>query len=481
MSIVIVGSGFSGLGMAIRLKQSGIDDFVVLERASGLGGTWRDNTYPGCACDVESHLYSYSFAPNPKWSQMWSPQAEILNYLKNCARKFGIESHLKFNCDFQGASWDESKKKWIIQTSQGELESSALISAMGALVEPALPHIKGIESFQGKIFHSARWDHGYDLEGKRVAVIGTGASAIQFVPAIAPKVKQLHLFQRTAAWIIPHPNRPLTAREHRWFERFPFLQKLWRLRIYLMHELSGLTFRHPKLSGIMKHLSSRYLERKVKDPELRKKLTPNYTIGCKRVLVSRQYFPAVQRENVELVTEPIESIHATGVKTQDGKSREVDAIILGTGFNLEEIHGVKKIRGREGKSLWEIWGPSPRAHLGTTVSGFPNLFFIFGPNTGLGHNSVMLMAEAQMNHVVATLLYMRRKNALSIEPKPEAQATFSEYVDQRMKRTVWMTGCKSWYLDSTGRNSTLWPYSVGKFRRRLRGFRPGEYLIHSNP
>jgi cation diffusion facilitator CzcD-associated flavoprotein CzcO len=475
--VAVVGSGFAGLGMAIRLKQAGIDDFVVFERANEVGGTWRDNSYPGCTCDVESHLYSFSFAPNPNWSRMWSPQPEILAYLKNCADRFGLRPHIKFNHTVEGATWNDELQHWELRTSGGTFTATVLVSAMGALSEPEIPKLAGIETFQGATFHSARWNHEFDLAGKKVAVLGTGASAVQFVPAIQPKVKKLHLFQRTAPWVLPQYNRDLTEREHHWLARVPWLQKAWRLRIYLFREMTGLAFRHPRLIKILEKVALRYLQRKVPDPVLRAKLTPSFTIGCKRILLSRNYLPALTQKNVEVVTDGIREIQPHGVVTQDGVLREVDAIIFGTGFRLGGIHRAHTLRGKKGMTLADAWAGSPRAFLGTSVTGFPNLFLLFGPNTGLGHSSVMLICETQISHVLNAILFMRRKGTKAVEPKAEAQDAFTSSIDRQMQGTVWTSGCASWYLDATGRNSTLWPGSVGAYRRRALKFRPQDYVL----
>lgn len=477
--MIIVGTGFTGLGMAIQLKRSGFNDFLLLERAEEVGGTWRENTYPGCACDVESLIYSFSFYPNPRWSRVWSPQPEILDYLKRAADHFGIRPHIRFAHNFEGASWNGAAQRWEIKTSKGDFSARYLASATGALSEPTVPALPGLSEFKGKTFHSARWDHNYDLTGKRVAVVGTGASAIQFVPAIQPKVSKLFLFQRTAPWIIPHKNLYLTEKQHRRFERFPLWQKLQRLRLYVTREFIGLSFRHDFFTRISEKFARSYLQRKVADPQLRRKLTPSYRMGCKRILISSAYYPALTQPNVELITDRIETITATGVRTAAGEY-PVDAIILGTGFSLRAIHGAETIRGREGKTLAEVWKGTPRAFVGTTVAGFPNLFLLFGPNTGLGHNSVLLMIEAQIGHVLRALQYLQRNQLTSLEPKSERQLAFVAGVERRMKTTVWTSGCSSWYLDENGVNSSLWPGSVGSFVRQTHRFRKQDYLFQSN-
>ncbi len=477
--IAIIGTGFAGLAMAIRLKENGIEDFTLFERADELGGTWRDNSYPGCACDVESHLYSFSFAPNPAWSRMFSAQPEIWAYLKAVADRFGLRPHIRFGHEMKGLTWDAERSRWNLATSKGDFTADIVVSAVGALSEPAVPRLAGIDTFEGKVMHSARWDHAYPLDGKRVAVVGTGASAIQFVPEIQPRVEKLVLFQRTPPWIVPRLDRRLKSWELALLARFPFLQKLWRLRIYLFREFLGLAFRRPKMMEKLKAIALRHMKRAIPDDAaLRARLTPEYTIGCKRILISNNYYPALTRENVEVVTEGIREVRARSIVTADGKEREIDAIVFGTGFQVTDMPWGKYVRGKGGRLLDDTWKGSPHAFLGTTVPGFPNLFAILGPNTGLGHNSVVLMIESQVAHILKAIRYMRKKKARSLEAKEEAEARFLAEVEKRMHGTVWTSGgCKSWYLDRTGKNSTLWPGSVGSFRRRVRPFRPGDYHV----
>jgi cation diffusion facilitator CzcD-associated flavoprotein CzcO len=476
--VAIIGSGFSGLGMAIRLKQEGVRDFVVLERANDVGGTWRDNTYPGCACDVPSHLYSFSFAPNPGWSHAFSPQPEILAYLKACAERYGILPHVRFDHAVTLAAWDDDARKWRIETTRGVFLADVMIGGAGALSEPSTPKLRGLEAFRGPAFHSARWDHSVDLAGKRVAVIGTGASAIQFVPQIQPKVGQLQVFQRTAPWILPRSNPSLSAREQAMFRALPFTQQVQRGVVYAVTELLGLGFRHPSLMKPLQSLALSYLERCVPDPALRAKLTPNYTIGCKRILYSNKYLRSLTQPNVDVVTDGIQEIRANSIVTADGREREVDAIIFGTGFHVTDIPFGKYVRGRGGRLLDEVWKGSPQAHLGTTVTGFPNFFVLLGPNTGLGHTSVVYMIESQIAHVMSALGYMKKHGLATVEAKPEAQAAFIADIDRRLATTVWNAGgCSSWYLDKTGRNSTLWPDATWRFRRRVEKFDPAEYIL----
>jgi cation diffusion facilitator CzcD-associated flavoprotein CzcO len=475
--VAIVGAGFGGLGAAIRLKQRGRDDFLVFEQAHDIGGTWRDNTYPGCACDVPSHLYSFSFALNPAWTDTFSGQPEIWAYLKATAVRFGVTPHLRFGHELLGADWDDSAGRWRLSTSHGEYSARVLVIATGPLSQPSTPDIPGLESFAGTTFHSARWRHDVDLSGARVAVIGTGASAIQFVPEIAPVAGALTLFQRTAPWVLPRASRRITGFEHAVYRWVPGAQRLARGGLYWARELFALGFLHPRVNRLASRVGSGHLRRQVRDPVLRAKLTPTFVMGCKRVLLSNDYYPALTRDNVTVVTESIREVRPHGVVTADGVEHPADTIILGTGFHVTDPPMAGLIRGRDGRSLAQVWQPTMRAHRGTTVSGFPNLFILLGPNTGLGHTSVVLMVETQIRYLLAALDHQRRAGVAYMEPTEQAQARDAAEVDARMASTVWMTGgCRSWYLDATGRNSTLWPGYATAYRLRLRKFRAGDYV-----
>src|SRR5215210_2681576 len=481
VEVAIVGSGFAGLGMAIRLKQEGVDDFVVLERAGEIGGTWRDNAYPGCACDVPSHLYSFSYAPNPAWTRTFSPQGEIQAYLLRCAERFGVRPHVHLRHEVVEAAWDDALSRWRIETSAGPLTARVLVAAMGALSEPQVPALPGLERFEGTRFHSAGWDHGHDLAGERVAVVGTGASAIQFVPQIQPRVGRLHVFQRTAPWIMPRPDRPLTPAERRIYRRLPQAQLLMRAGIYWARESFVLGFMHPRVMRLQQRLAERHLRRQVPDAQLRAKLTPDYTMGCKRVLISNDYLPSLTRPNVEVVTDAIREVGERSIVTADGSERDVDTIIFGTGFHVTDMPAAERIRGRDGVLLADVWQGSPKAYAGTSVAGFPNLFLVPGPNTGLGHTSVIFMIESQVSYVADALRYLDRERAAAIEVRPQAQAAFHADVDRRMRGTVWTSGgCRSWYLDANGRNSTLWPGFTWPFRRMTRRFDPATYVVRAS-
>jgi cation diffusion facilitator CzcD-associated flavoprotein CzcO len=467
VEVAIVGSGFSGLGMAIRLKQQWRDDFIVLERGDDVGGTWHFNTYPGCACDVPSHLYSFSFAPNPDWSQTYSTQPEIREYLRRCADRFGVRPRIRFGCEVSDAEWDDEAGRWRLETSQGPLRARILVGAMGPLFEPKLPAIPGLEGFSGRLFHSARWDHDYGLEGKRVAAIGTGASAIQFVPAIQPKVQRLSVFQRTVKDF-----------ERRLFRALPAAQRAVRGAVYGARELLVLGFvKRPRLMRLLERLARLHMREQISDPVLLEKVTPDYQFGCKRILPSNRWYPALGEANVELVTEAISEVRGSTIVSADGSEREVDAIILGTGFQATEMPAAKRLRGRDGRTLHEVWGERPQAHLGCTVAGFPNLFLLLGPNTGLGHGSMVYMIESQIAYVLDALSSMERSGAEIVELRPAVESAYNEQLDRKLAGTVWNTGCSSWYFDAGGRNAALWPDWTWRFRRRTARFDAGSYVI----
>jgi cation diffusion facilitator CzcD-associated flavoprotein CzcO len=479
VAIAILGAGFGGLGMAIRLKQEGLQDFVVFERDSDVGGTWWANSYPGCQCDIPSHLYSYSFAPNPDWTRTYPLQDELKTYARDTADRFGVMGHIRLNCGVSGAQWDEEANRWRIDTDDGEFTSDILIAAPGFLSEPQVPDLPGLGTFSGEIFHTARWNHDHDLTGRRVAVLGTGASAIQTVPAIQPIVEHLSVFQRTPPWVMPHRDRPITDFERRMYRRFPALQRLVRAGVYWSRELivPGLTF-EPRMMRALQRIAKRHMEHQVADPELRAKLTPTYVMGCKRILPSNDWYPALQQPNVELVTEGIREIQPDGIVTSDGVKHEVDTIVLATGFKVTDISLAHRIRDAQGLSMADHWQGSPQAYLGTSVAGYPNFFFVTGPNTGLGHNSLLFMIEAQLSYVIDALRQMRARGATRIEVRRDAQEAYNAYIQKRLVRSVWNTGgCASWYLDKTGRNTTIWPYFTWRYWQKTRRFDPAPYRL----
>jgi cation diffusion facilitator CzcD-associated flavoprotein CzcO len=476
--IVIVGSGFSGLGMAIRLKEAGVDDFVILERADEVGGTWQANTYPGCACDVPSHLYSFSFAPNPEWTQTYSPQPEIWDYLRRCADTYSLRPHIRLNTPVDSATWLDDERRWELETPQGTMHARVVIAGMGPLTEPRIPDLPGLDTFAGATFHSARWDHDFDLKGKRVASIGTGASAIQYVPEIQREVEKVHVFQRTPPWVMPHSNRPIRDWERRLYRALPAAQKLVRAGVYAGRELLVLGFaKRPRLMRFVERIARRHMRAQISDPALLERVTPDYTIGCKRILPSNRWYRTLAKDNVELVTGGVREVRSGSIVGADGVEREVDAIIFGTGFHVTDIPAAHCVRGRGGTLLDDVWHGSPRAYMGTSIAGFPNLFFLLGPNTGLGHSSMVYMIESQVSHVLAVLRHMRSRGAETVEIRPEAQARFNADIDRRMKGTVWQTGCSSWYLDRTGRNATIWPDWTWRFRRRAAEVRADDYAL----
>ncbi|EME21362.1 flavin-containing monooxygenase [Rhodococcus triatomae] len=470
---LIIGSGFAGLGAAVKLSQEGRTNFLVLERGADVGGTWRDNTYPGAACDVPSHLYSYSFALNPDWTRSFSPQPEIQRYIESVSRKYNVLDKHVFGCDVQSATWNTDSSRWVVETSKGTYVAKIVISAVGALCEPSLPDITGIEGFTGEIFHSAQWNHDYDLTGKRVAVIGTGASAIQIVPQLAGKVDQLDVYQRTAPWILPRADREYTAVEKFAFKHVPGFQRLSRLGIYLMRETQvvGLA-KAPVFMKPLQFAAERHLRRQVKDKALRRKVTPNFQIGCKRMLISNNYYPALTRPNVELVTDGITEVTATGVVDGTGRTREVDAIVVATGFHVTDSPTFAGIFGRDGRSLAEVFDASgQQGYKGSSVANFPNMFFLVGPNTGLGHTSMVFMIESQLNYVVDAINVIERNDIGTIEVRQDAQDRYNRDLQEKLSHSVWNNGgCASWYLDKHGNNTTLWPAFTFEFRNITRKF-----------
>ena len=477
--VAVIGTGFAGLAMAIRLKQSGLDDFLVFERAEDVGGTWRDNTYPGAACDVPSHLYSFSFAPNPDWSRSFSGQSEIQQYLRDCTDRFGIRPHIRFHHEVSNIRWDDGSQRWHVETNVGRFTAQVVVSGMGALSEPSVPDIPGLDGFEGTIFHSARWNHEHDLTGERVAVVGTGASAIQVVPELAKLVGHLDLYQRTPAWVIPRWDRKVTRAEQWLYRRFPALQRLARAAIYWSRETHVVGFTGPR--GVMKmfeRVARRHLAKQVCEGALREILTPDYTIGCKRILISNDYYPALAQDHVEVIPSGVTEVRGNAVVDAAGNERPVDTIVFATGFQVTDFPAGRRIVGRGGRTLSEQWEERTAAYLGTAAVGFPNLFLLVGPNTGLGHNSMVLMIEAQVQYVLDALRVMQQQRISSVEVREEVVAAYNDKLQERMRATVWTTGgCASWYLDDTGRNTTLWPDFTWRFRNLTRRFDIAAYQV----
>jgi cyclohexanone monooxygenase len=477
---LIIGAGFAGLCAAIKLQEDGERDFVVIERGPDVGGTWRDNTYPGAACDVPSQLYSFSFALNPDWSSSYSPQPEIQAYLKKVAERSGTLDRFVFDTTVLDAAWDEAARRWTVSTTGGTWSARTLIVGAGGLSEPRMPDIEGIDSFQGELFHSARWNHDVDLAGKRVAIIGTGASSIQIVPELQKVVGHLDVYQRTAPWVIPRHDRPYGDLEKKALRYLPGLQRLYRAGVYAAKEATVPSFTlwpaisKPAQAGAIKHL-----EKAIQDPELREKVRPRFTFGCKRVLISNDYYPALAAENVDVVTDPIAKVTGSSIVTSDGTEREIDVLVVATGFYTTELPVASHVVGRTGQSLADQWRDSGMtAYKGTTVPNFPNLFFIVGPNVGLGHSSMVFMIESQVAYIRDAIRTMRKRGADVVEVGQAETDAYNEALQKRMKRTVWSTGgCDSWYLDSHGKNTTLWPYSTLDFRRRLSSFDADAYTL----
>ncbi len=480
--IAIIGAGFAGIGMAIRLKQTGIDSFTIFERADEIGGTWRDNTYPGAACDVPSHVYSLSFEPKSDWSRRFAESGEIQDYLLGLTRKWQLRSQLRLGTEIIDARFDEVAGRWELTTASDEtFTARVVVSCVGGLVDPSLPDIKGLQSFSGDLFHTARWNHDCELAGRRVAVIGTGASAVQVVPSIAPQVARLHVFQRTPGWVMPKRDKVYSEGTKRRLSRFPLWLRASRFVKYWLSELFGpMVFLDSKrLSTIAEKGSLAHLRAQVKDPALRARLTPTFQFGCKRILISDDYWTSFERENVELVTESIEEVKSTGIETVDGRFRELDAIVLATGFALGLARAPFPVIGRGGRSLDEAWRNGAVAYKGMTVAGFPNWFILMGPNTGPGHTSVLVFTEAQIEHALQAIRLLRDEGRKFVDVRQDVQDRYNQGLQGRMKHMVWSTGCNSWYLSDDGSNHSLYPGFAAEYVARARSFKRTDYEIAS--
>lgn len=473
--VVIVGSGFAGLCMGVKLKQAGIDNFIILEKDRECGGTWWANAYPGCAVDIPSHLYSFSFAQNARWTRRFALRDELLAYTRAVARDFGLEPHLRPAMALESAQFDEEGGYWHVRTSAGTVTARCVVGATGALSRPAVPKLPGLAGFTGTMFHSAQWDHGVDLRGKRVAVIGTGASAIQFIPEIAGQVARLDVYQRSAPWILPRPDRAITRPEQWLLARSKALQWLYRGLVYLHYESRALLYVYmPRLLRVAEWMARRHLQRQVADPALRRKLTPDYAFGCKRVLLMNTYYPALQLPHVNLLTAGIAEVRGNTIVGAGGEERDVDVIVLATGFQVEQGLHACAVRGRGGKIMF---ADSLESYKGCAVAGFPNYFMIIGPNTGLGHNSMIYMIESAVSYVCAAVKTIGERKLHSVEVKEEVQREYNVRIQKRLKGTVWSLGCRSWYLDQSGRNFTIWPGFTFAYRRITRRFDIDNYLV----
>ena len=476
--MAVVGGGFGGVGAATMLKRAGYDDVTVFERGERIGGVWHNNTYPGAACDIPSHLYEFSFAPNPRWSRRYAPQAEIQAYLEDTARRYGVFDRIRTSTEVHDATWDEQRRVWRIATSAGPHEAEVLLTACGQLSVPTVPPLPGLDSFSGPAFHTARWRHDVDLAGKHVAVIGTGCSAIQVVPAIQPEVAQVDVYQRSPGWTFPKMDFPYSERTQRMFERFPLLQRLDRQSVFLFQELAaaGLT-KHRWLLKLFKRISQRRIDKAIADPELRRKVTPTDEIGCKRIMLTDEWYPTLTEPNVELIADRIAEITPDGIRTQSGAERPADAIVLATGFATHGFVAPMEITGAGGRRLADEWAGVPRAYLGLSVPSFPNLFLLYGPNTNGGSGSVVNTIECGMNHVIAALGELDRADARRIEVRRQVADAFDRELRTALAGTVWHSGCTNWYVDENGHDPNQWPWTWTVYRRRTGTIEPGTYEL----
>ena len=470
LRVVVVGAGLAGIAAAVKLKQAGITDYVVLEKADRVGGTWRENTYPGCGCDIPAPVYSFSFNPNPQWRKNFALQPEILAYINDTVDKFALQPKIRLSTELIEAAWSDERRRWVLDTTAGSYVAQHVIFAAGPITEPSIPAIPGIESFQGDVFHSARWDHELDLTGKKVAVIGTGASAVQFVPEIAPDVAQLHVFQRTPSWVVPRLDFPFPTAAQALFHRLPAVQRGLREAVDVILRTLSMLMRREQTARLLNSVGTALLKAQVPDTTLRAALTPDFTLGCKRLLLSNTYLPALSKPNVELIPHALVAVDEHGVLAADGTRREVDVIIFGTGFDVSHPPIASKIRCRDGQLLSDRWAVSPEAYLATTVPDAPNSYMMLGPNI-LVYNSFLALAEAQLDYVIDALVTTERAGIEVIEIRDEPFRTFNEEVQAGLAPTVFNNGgCSSYYLDARGKNFAAWPFSTGSLRRRLSRF-----------
>lgn len=480
--VAIIGGGFGGIAMAIRLLQQGNHDFLILEKANEFGGTWRENRYPGAACDVQSHMYSLSFAPKTDWSKRYAEAPEIFSYIQHVTHEYNLQQYCRFNCEVHTAKYDENNCEWQLQLSEDTtLIAQYVIFASGPLHVPQIPKISGIEKFKGKVFHSSQWDHEYDLTGKNVASIGTGGSAIQYIPEIAPETKKLYVFQRTAAWVIPRDERSYFDLEKTLFKKFDWYRKIHRARLYWSNESRVVPIVKPVTMKYAQKLAELYIKYQVKDAELAKKLIPNYIMGCKRILISNKYFPTFNRDNVELVTDAIQEVTENSIVTKDGKSREIDCLIYGTGFITDPRIYLKSFAcyGEHGQELKQVWHDGAESYYGVCTKGFPNLFQLLGPNTVLAHNSVVFMIEAQVDYILQMMQLVSKSKSQAIAVKDDIQDQYNEYVQHMLDGTVWQSGCVSWYQQNGGKNFALWPTYTWKYWLATRKVNAADFRLLS--
>ena len=477
-SIAIVGGGFAGIGAAAMLRRAGYHDVTVFEKGERVGGVWHHNTYPGAACDVPSHLYEFSFAPNPRWSRRYAPQAEIQAYLEDVARREGVLDRIRTGTEVRSARWDGDRGRWVLDTSAGEHEADVLVTACGQLSVPSIPALPGLDSFEGPAFHTARWDHDVDLTGKRVAVLGTGCSAIQVVPAIQPVVERVDVYQRSPGWTLPKMDFEYSERTKRLFERFPALQRADRAAVFAFMELGAVAMTtRPRLLKLFRAAARWQINRTIKDPELRAKVTPADEVGCKRIALTDEWYPTLVKPNVCLVTDRIAEVTPGGIRTTGGTERPHDVLVLATGFHSHAFVAPMEIAGADGRSLGEAWGRVPRAYLGMSVPGFPNMFLLYGPNTNGGTGSVIYTIEAGASHVIAALKELERADARKIEVTRRAAEEFDRELRAALAGTVWHSGCTSWYVDEDGNDPSQWPWLWSQYRRRTERIEPGAYAV----
>jgi cyclohexanone monooxygenase len=481
LSVGIIGAGPGGLALGIFLRKAGFSDFVIFDREDGVGGTWRINTYPGLACDVKSHLYSYSFDLNPHWSRLWSGQPEILDYFEDCARRYDLEPNLRLNTEIRSAEWNAQSNAWHLTTASGELHGfDVVVSAVGLFTRPVMPNLVEEEPFTGTLMHSARWDHAVDLTNKRVAVLGTGSTASQLLPAVAKVAKRVYSVQRSPTWILPKPDRQYSVRERWVFAHVPFAKKIYRTRLWLRSEANISVIENGSdKTREFRALAVQMLESAVADHQLRARLTPDHPMGCKRLVFSSDFLPALTRPNVEVVASPARSLRARSLLTEDGTELEVDVVVCATGYAAADYLGQIDVVGESGVSLRETWRDGAYAYLGMTVPGVPNFFMLYGPNTNVGSNSVIFMLEAQAHYIVRALTYMRRKRKTYVALRPETMTAFIAKIDQWMAGTVWTTRCSNYFRAANGRVVTQWPRSARSFWSMTRRFRAADYIFDS--
>ncbi|ODR10272.1 4-hydroxyacetophenone monooxygenase [Mycolicibacillus koreensis] len=474
---VIIGAGFSGIGAAIKLDQAGLDDFVILERSDRVGGTWRDTRYPGAACDIPSLLYSYSFVKNPSWSRAYSPAAEICDHIDDMADRFSVRDRIRFGHEVTGLRFDERAGVWIITVGRRRFRARSVVLASGPLTDAGLPDIRGLDSYTGHVIHSARWDDDYDFTGKRVAVVGTGASAVQIVPELVERADFVKVFQRTPGWVLPRADVPIPAAVKDLFARVPAAQDLARQALFWGHEVTAtaLVWDTP-LSGLVARLGRAHLRVAVADPWLRRQLTPDFTPGCKRMLLSSDYYPALQRPNCKLIDWPIATLSPAGIRTSDGVEHRLDAIVFATGYDVHLNGPPFPVTGLDGRSLADDWAGGGQAYKSIQAHGYPNLFFMTGPNSGPGHNSLLVYVEGQLDYVVRAITTIVRDELRYLDVRSEVQRRHNARLQRRLAKTTWMSGCRSWYLTDDGFNAAMYPGFATQYLRQMRSFRKTDYL-----